>query len=177
MYIVYLVRLWSIAHLKACCWYIECGKAFCPVEEDNELRWRWTSIYFPRRRRTRFSTREKGMPTGPKLRLIGRPRGPRTRQKGMPRKVGDQGSQRRWLPPLLHLCCHRFPLHHSHRIPASGIPPVYSYHCQDFSRSHHRPSWTLQGELCMYRSSSLDPFCPLMHTMCNNRPSPRNGWI
>jgi hypothetical protein len=100
------------------------------------------------------------------------------KQKGMPRKVGDQGSQRQWLPPLLHLCFHRFPLHHSHRIPASGIPPVHGYCCQDFSRSHHRPSWTLQGELCMYRSSSsLDPFCPLMHTMCNTRPSPRNGWI
>jgi hypothetical protein len=35
MYTVYLVRLWSIAHLKACCWYIECGKAFCPIEEED----------------------------------------------------------------------------------------------------------------------------------------------
>jgi hypothetical protein len=35
MYTMYLVRLWSIAHLKACCWYIECGKAFCPVEEED----------------------------------------------------------------------------------------------------------------------------------------------
>jgi hypothetical protein len=121
----------------------------------KRMRWRWTSIYFPRRRRTRFSTREEGMLIGPRLRLIGRPKGPRTRQKGMPRKVGDHGSQRRWLPPLLHLCCHRFPLHHNHRIPASKIPPVHSSHCQDFSISHYRPSWTLQGELCMYRSSSV----------------------
>jgi hypothetical protein len=35
MYSVCLVRLWSIAHLKACCWYIECRKAFCPVEEED----------------------------------------------------------------------------------------------------------------------------------------------
>jgi hypothetical protein len=35
MYIVYLVHLRSIAHLKACCWYIECRKAFCPVEEED----------------------------------------------------------------------------------------------------------------------------------------------
>jgi hypothetical protein len=35
MYTVYLVRLWSIAHLKACCWYIDYGKAFCPVEEED----------------------------------------------------------------------------------------------------------------------------------------------
>jgi chemotaxis protein histidine kinase CheA len=34
------------------------------------------------------------------------------------------------------------------------------------------------GEVCMYKnSSSPDPFCPLMHTMCNTRLSPRNGWI
>jgi hypothetical protein len=32
---MFLVRLWSIAHLKACCWYIDCGKAFCPVEEED----------------------------------------------------------------------------------------------------------------------------------------------
>jgi hypothetical protein len=35
MYTLYLVRLWSIAHLRACCWYIDCGKAFCPVEEED----------------------------------------------------------------------------------------------------------------------------------------------
>jgi hypothetical protein len=34
------------------------------------------------------------------------------------------------------------------------------------------------GGVCMYKSSSsLDPFYPPMHTMCNTRPSPRNGWI
>jgi hypothetical protein len=35
MYTMYLVRLWSIAHLRACFWYIDCGKAFCPVEEED----------------------------------------------------------------------------------------------------------------------------------------------
>jgi hypothetical protein len=35
MYTVFLVHLWSIAHLKACYWYIDCGKAFCPVEEED----------------------------------------------------------------------------------------------------------------------------------------------
>jgi hypothetical protein len=35
MYTLYLVHLWSIAHLRACCWYIDCGKAFCPVEEED----------------------------------------------------------------------------------------------------------------------------------------------
>jgi hypothetical protein len=35
MYTMFLIRCWSIAHLKACCWYIECGKSFCPVEEED----------------------------------------------------------------------------------------------------------------------------------------------
>ena len=35
IYTVFLVRYWSIAYLRACCWYIECGKTFCPVEEED----------------------------------------------------------------------------------------------------------------------------------------------
>jgi hypothetical protein len=35
MYTVFLICYWSIAHLKACCWYIDCGKVFCPVEEED----------------------------------------------------------------------------------------------------------------------------------------------
>ena len=35
MYNAWLVRFWSIAHLRACCWYIECGKIFCPIEEED----------------------------------------------------------------------------------------------------------------------------------------------
>jgi hypothetical protein len=47
--------------------------------------------------------------------------------------------------------------------PASGIPLLHSSQCQDYSSSHHHPSWTLQEVLCMFRSSSsLGPYCPLM---------------
>jgi hypothetical protein len=28
-------RTWSNAHLKAGCWYINCGKVFCPIEEED----------------------------------------------------------------------------------------------------------------------------------------------
>jgi DNA replicative helicase MCM subunit Mcm2 (Cdc46/Mcm family) len=28
-------RIWSTVHLKASCWYIDCGKIFCPVEEED----------------------------------------------------------------------------------------------------------------------------------------------
>ena len=34
MYNAWLVRFWSIAHLRAC-WYIECRKNFCPIEEED----------------------------------------------------------------------------------------------------------------------------------------------
>ena len=35
MYTVFLICYWSIAHFKACCWYIDYGKAFCPIEEED----------------------------------------------------------------------------------------------------------------------------------------------
>jgi hypothetical protein len=28
-------RIWSVPHLKASCWYIDCGKVYCPVEEED----------------------------------------------------------------------------------------------------------------------------------------------
>jgi hypothetical protein len=35
MYIVTHIRVWSTAHLKAGCWYIDCGKIFCPTKEED----------------------------------------------------------------------------------------------------------------------------------------------
>jgi hypothetical protein len=28
-------RTWSVPHFKAGCWYIECGKIICPIEEEE----------------------------------------------------------------------------------------------------------------------------------------------
>jgi hypothetical protein len=38
MYTMTHVRQWSIAHLKAGCWYIDCSKMYCPVEEEDTKR-------------------------------------------------------------------------------------------------------------------------------------------
>jgi hypothetical protein len=35
MYTLTHTRAWSNAHLKAGCWYIDCGKVFCPLEEED----------------------------------------------------------------------------------------------------------------------------------------------
>jgi hypothetical protein len=35
MYTMTQTRTWSAPHLKECCWYIECGKTICPVEEED----------------------------------------------------------------------------------------------------------------------------------------------
>jgi hypothetical protein len=35
MYTMTQTCTWSAPHLKECCWYIECGKAICPVEEED----------------------------------------------------------------------------------------------------------------------------------------------
>jgi hypothetical protein len=35
MYTMTHTRVWSNAHLKAGCWYTDCGKAYCPLEEED----------------------------------------------------------------------------------------------------------------------------------------------
>jgi hypothetical protein len=35
MYTMTQTQNWSNAHFKAGCWYIDCGKIFCPVEEED----------------------------------------------------------------------------------------------------------------------------------------------
>ena len=35
MYTMIQTRTWSTAHIKAGCWYIDCGKVFCPIEEED----------------------------------------------------------------------------------------------------------------------------------------------
>jgi hypothetical protein len=35
MYTMSQTRTWYVPHLKADCWYIECGKTICPVEEEE----------------------------------------------------------------------------------------------------------------------------------------------
>jgi hypothetical protein len=52
MYTMTQTRNWSNAHLKAGCWYIDCGKIFCPVEEEDA-------------RKACFEADSKGAPLGP----------------------------------------------------------------------------------------------------------------
>jgi hypothetical protein len=35
MYTMTHTRLWSNVHLKAGCWYTDCGKVYCPLEEED----------------------------------------------------------------------------------------------------------------------------------------------
>jgi hypothetical protein len=35
MYTMTHTRIWSNAHLKASCWYTDCGKVYCPLEEED----------------------------------------------------------------------------------------------------------------------------------------------
>jgi hypothetical protein len=35
MYTVAQLRNWSVPHLKAGCWYIDCGKTFCPEDKEE----------------------------------------------------------------------------------------------------------------------------------------------
>jgi hypothetical protein len=44
-------RIWSLPHLKASCWYIDCGKIYCPIQEEDV-------------RKTCEAADSKGAPTG-----------------------------------------------------------------------------------------------------------------
>ena len=35
MYTITQFCIWSVPHLKAGCWYLECSKSFYPVEEED----------------------------------------------------------------------------------------------------------------------------------------------
>jgi hypothetical protein len=35
MYTMGQTRIWSLPHLKAGCWYIDCGKIYCPIQEED----------------------------------------------------------------------------------------------------------------------------------------------
>jgi hypothetical protein len=35
IYTMAQMRIWLVPHLKAGCWYIDCGKIYCPVEEED----------------------------------------------------------------------------------------------------------------------------------------------
>jgi hypothetical protein len=35
MYTMTHTRIWSNAHLKASCWYTDCGKVYCPLEGED----------------------------------------------------------------------------------------------------------------------------------------------
>jgi hypothetical protein len=52
MYTMTHIRNWSNAHLKAGCWYIDCGKIFCLVEEEDA-------------RKACVQADSKGAPSGP----------------------------------------------------------------------------------------------------------------
>jgi hypothetical protein len=50
MYTMGQTRIWSLPHLKAGCWYIDCGKIYCPIQEEDV-------------RKTCETTDSKGAPT------------------------------------------------------------------------------------------------------------------
>jgi arsenate reductase-like glutaredoxin family protein len=86
-------------HLQAGCWYIECGKSICPIEEeemkaacnkadskgaelgpdhvdDAEELTNADLTMLPEKERNKILTKEQGMLRRPRTRQTGRPRGP-----------------------------------------------------------------------------------------------------
>jgi septal ring factor EnvC (AmiA/AmiB activator) len=189
MYTMTQTRAWSISHLKAGCWYIECLKSICPVEEEelkaacdkadskqSEVRSQLVEVQeeenevdlslLPEKEKNKIlnqRARDAKKATDKADREATRAAAKALRETTATtakeaRKTGKSKTQ----SSPLHLT--ELPLYRRHRIPVSGIPLLHSSQYQDCSSLHHHPSWTLQGALCMFRSSSsLVPYCPLMH--------------
>ena len=109
MYTMTHTHIWSTAHLKANCWYINWEKIFCQLKRrmprrlvfkltQRVLYWtltkvmskrmwlRSTLINFPRMRGIRFSTKEQRRLKRLRRRLRRRPKRPRRRLRRRPRK-------------------------------------------------------------------------------------------
>jgi hypothetical protein len=99
MYTMTQTCTWSVPHVKAGCWYIECGKAICPIEEedvktaydkanprgvklgsDNVVVLEEVSevdnALLPEKERNKILNQRARMLRKPRIRLRGRPQGP-----------------------------------------------------------------------------------------------------
>jgi hypothetical protein len=200
MYTMTHTRVWSTAHLKAGCWYIDCGKIFCPVEEEdakkacvqadskgatldpnqgdkqedvvevdiNQLPEKEKNKILNQRTWEAEKAKEKAEKEAEKA---------KEKAKKEAKRVEKSGKSKISTPPHL--------LTETSIASQSQNPCKRDASCAQFSLSRLQQitSSALMDSIrggghCMCRSSSsLDPFCLLMHTICSTRPSPRNGWI
>jgi hypothetical protein len=200
MYTMILTRTWSVPHLKEGCWYIECGKSTCPVEEEDvkatcdkddprgiilgsdnvavpkELSAEDLAL-LPEKERNKIlnqRTRDAKKAERESTRATTKAVRDSTAQKGA--KTGEKPGKSKVITPQLLLT------------ETSTATPSQNSRKRDSSIAHLSVSRLQQlaspsfmdsaGGVCMFRSiSSLDPYFPLMHTMSSTMPSPRNGWI
>jgi hypothetical protein len=122
MYTMTHTRNWSNAHLKAGCWYIDCGKIFCPVEEEDarkacveadskgassgpnqgeeqDVEVEVAISQLPLREKNKILAKRARDKKKLRTRLKRMPKRPRRRRRKIPRKLRNQGSPS---PPLLH---------------------------------------------------------------------------
>jgi hypothetical protein len=170
MYSPTQLRVWSAPHLKEGCWYIECGKTICPVEEEAVK-----------------ATCDKADPRGVKLvpdvvvvpeelsladvvLLPEKERNKVLNQRSRDAKKALLESTRATAKAVKEAA--------AEKEGKKGQRPGKSKVITPQLLLTETSTATLQEALCMFRStSSLDPYFPLMHTMWSTMPSPRNGWI
>jgi hypothetical protein len=202
VYTVYLVRLWSIAHLRVCCWYIDYRKAFCLIEEKDakkacdEAESQGSALganqgevqedevevdinKLPEKEKNKVLNQRKRDADRIKAKTDREALRAKEKAEWDAKKGGRSGKSKAVVAstpsPVLPQVS---------TTSQSQNPRKRDSSCAQLSLSRLQQITSpalmdsTGGGVCMYRSSSsLDPFCPLMHTICNTRPSPRNGWI
>jgi hypothetical protein len=197
MYTMDQTRIWSIPHLKAGCWYIDCGKVYCPIQEEDVRKACETASskdaitgtdnaqeqedevevdinLLPKKEKNKvLKHRDKAKDKAEKEALKAKDKVEREAKKG------ERASKSKAMAaPSFFLL-----LIEASTAMSSQNPLKWDAFVAQLSMSRLQQITSLAlmdsiGKLYMFKSSSsLDPFYPLMHILCSTRLSPRNGWI
>jgi hypothetical protein len=201
MYTMDQTCIWSIPHLKASCWYIDCGKIYCPIQEEDVMKTCVTADskgaptvidnawehkdevevdinLLPEKEKNKIikqRERDTKKVEDKEKRLAQKAKDKEDREA----RKGERASKSKAVaapsfPLLLTEASIATPSQNPRKWDASVVQ-------LSMSRLQHITSPTLMdsaGGLCMFRSSSfLDPFYPLMLILWSTMLSPRNGWI
>jgi hypothetical protein len=196
MYTMTHIHVWSNVHLKAGCWYTDCGKAYCPLEEedvkkacvqadskgaalgtnqgeDQEDEVEVDINQLPEKERNKILNQRKMDAKKVEDKAEKDAKKAKEKEKKETKKGEKSGKSKPSTPPLLLTeTSYASPSQNPRKRDASiaqlslsRLQQITSPVFMDFA-----------GGLCGFTSSSsLDPFCPLMHIICSTRPSQRNG--
>jgi hypothetical protein len=178
MYTTGHTHMWSIPHLKAGCWYIDCGKIHCPVEEEDvkktyeKVDSKGAAVGFDHseEQEEEVEVDINLLPEKEKNKAKDKAEKEATKAKDkaakQPKKGGRASRSKIVAAPSPPILMTKTSTASPSQNPRKRDSSFAQLSVSRLQRLYHRPSWTLQGAVCMFRSSSsLALYCPLMLIM------------